>query len=755
MKKLVLLSFLAATALTATAQENILANKSVYPLGEPKTWTYGDQVIKFGDPDAGDNLQLITNDPFNTKNVFLYPEKGDLSNDPTNQNIVGIQGFYVDMEKEYSVGTVRTTWEGAAADSYVIYVTKDVPTIEILNSNPDYSITGLGQYNDDTAVLPTNPKGRYLVFQPTKATNYGWGVKIRSISATAPVDDELTTFSVSPAIVVAGTVTNVTLNIKNQLGLDIPADDVEITTAGDGDYTYADGVLTINSGTYVTFTAAHGDNTLDATVYAATAPSVPDTSNIHTVVFSNPATYLNDAAEWTTAYNGGAKNNGKVEFPDGTIAQSFSNMRCVFFNNKETTGPWNGNIFPTEKGYEALCIDIFSGQNVDGYLAFEGVTMEEGFEKPDYFRENNYNFTLKAGQWNHIAVDLENVNKLNNMSVRFEEANMCDVLLANIYFSATDVTPSTSEYSLEASVTPSVTDRESIVIIADIEDEAGVDTKYLSCVLNKEDGSQIKLNLTETEPGTNHFRTSTPGNGNVGENTVIVSYKDKSIESKVVVVLGWEAPNDYYGALHTHTVDGVTSEDGFKFGPDGTSVSFSNSLEIELAYPQDLEMFRLNWDNAPEKCTVEVKRLGIESLCSTNPARYINENATVTDCVWNCFSNETEADDNALYLVNKIVITIGEKKDSGNAPSQQPPLLGIKAQADTPYTLASIESFGEKSDSEIVTGTDTVEVAPETETVDVYNLQGVMVRRGVSSAEATRNLPAGLYIVGNRKVLVK
>ena len=39
--------------------------------------------------------------------------------------------------------------------------------------------------------------------------------------------------------------------------------------------------------------------------------------------------------------------------------------------------------------------------------------------------------------------------------------------------------------------------------------------------------------------------------------------------------------------------------------------------------------------------------------------------------------------------------------------------------------------------------------------VDVYTLSGVKVRAKVKASEATKGLPAGLYIVGGQKVLVK
>ena len=39
--------------------------------------------------------------------------------------------------------------------------------------------------------------------------------------------------------------------------------------------------------------------------------------------------------------------------------------------------------------------------------------------------------------------------------------------------------------------------------------------------------------------------------------------------------------------------------------------------------------------------------------------------------------------------------------------------------------------------------------------VNVYNLQGVMLKRNVDPASAIDGLAPGLYVIGNRKVLVK
>lgn len=54
------------------------------------------------------------------------------------------------------------------------------------------------------------------------------------------------------------------------------------------------------------------------------------------------------------------------------------------------------------------------------------------------------------------------------------------------------------------------------------------------------------------------------------------------------------------------------------------------------------------------------------------------------------------------------------------------------------------------------TGIDVPEACADADTtVNVYSLQGILLRTGVNAAEATRGLPAGLYIVGGRKVLVR
>ena len=46
-------------------------------------------------------------------------------------------------------------------------------------------------------------------------------------------------------------------------------------------------------------------------------------------------------------------------------------------------------------------------------------------------------------------------------------------------------------------------------------------------------------------------------------------------------------------------------------------------------------------------------------------------------------------------------------------------------------------------------------VSSENEKVDVYSLSGAIIKRQIERGEALTNLPAGIYIVGGKKVFVK
>ena len=60
-----------------------------------------------------------------------------------------------------------------------------------------------------------------------------------------------------------------------------------------------------------------------------------------------------------------------------------------------------------------------------------------------------------------------------------------------------------------------------------------------------------------------------------------------------------------------------------------------------------------------------------------------------------------------------------------------------------------------KDVADILTGIDATKVVVLPSVVDVYSIDGQLIRKGVKSSNAAKNLPAGVYVIGGQKVLVK
>lgn len=594
MKRIIALSMalgIAGLGCAAYAQ-NILAGKPVHTLGEAKTWSAGEQSYTFITAD----LEKLVAVPTNTDNVFLYPENGEL-NTPENQAI-GIQGFYVDMEQSTGVMTVTTTWEGAAADAYDIWLTDEVPTTDILGTEPTYSAQGLGQYTTNTATLPSGSQGRYLVFQPTAPTNYAWGVKIRSISAMAPAEQVLTSFNVSPQFFIEGVASDVQLTVKDQFGLDVT--DVTYTVEGGS---IDNGKLTVN-GSSAVVTATAGEVSLSQTVYGVSAPDAPLADNIALPIFTNTDTRYNGTAGFIVAYNGGAKEYGRMTFGNGDVAAAFGNTRCVFVynNSAEVMGGWDVDINPVERGLGKFHIDIFGTKDVEGNIVFER-TATIG---------DNHPISIKAGEWNSFDVDVHNETVLHTLSVRFDEANASDIVMANIYFSPyvdeTDETvPVLGDVTVEA-------DARSAVFTMSATDDAST-LHYVVTVDGRQftaagaPGETVSIRVTGLTPDT-HYNAE-----------VVVSDSKNSTEPRVVEFKTEEVSGD--GVTFSGTEKGVCTQEGndyeftvsytIVYNADGT-LTVSAKYEWANGEPFGMVNGDLFINNIPKGLAMEN---GVRSLTTT------------------------------------------------------------------------------------------------------------------------------------------
>ncbi len=712
------------------AAQDLLAGKPIFPLGEAKTWSNGDASYTF----ITEDLSKLVATPQNTSNVYLYPENGAINTEENQRK--GAQSFYVDMEAVNDVAYVMTTWEGAAASSFNIYLTDSEPTTDILSTTPTYSATNLGQYTENTAVLPEGSRGRYLVFQPVDATNWGWGIKIRSIAATGPVDDVLTAFTLSTAFVQLATPTDVAMTFKNQNGLDIAADKVTVTVSDNA--TYAEGKLTITTGESALFTATMGDVALTATVYAMVAPALPDEVAIMAPIFTNTKTEFNGTAGFIVAYNGGAKELGRVSFADGTVAAAFADTCCVFFynNSPEIMGGWNVEINPTEKNYGALYIDIFGTKDVTGNVVFERTTAIG----------DNHPFTLKAGEWTTVEVPLVGETMLYTMSVRFDDANVSDILLSNIYFSAMVDNDDT-----EAPVLGEITALSAMtgVTLSFSATDAAKTIYYTindgskNYVLNAPSGETVEQAISGLTPDTEYTFTITASDGkNKSSKTIVAKTNPLSIPSA-------PAP--------AHTRDKMRAIFCPAYGVTPEQVRFDNwgsaARGEKIKDAENNELFYLsNYGNGQWGGIVDFQlAIGAATTFHIDIYGDFVQGEIVIYPVW---LDEVAPQAEGVHIAKTI------EPDRWNSIDIPMADFGYEVNCGKPVfqvalTNSTLNNFAVNNlyfwSDEVITGVEAVEAEREGK-VDVYTLQGVKVRGGVEAADALEGLPGGLYIVGGRKV---
>lgn len=733
--KVAMLAVVSAVSVnSAIAQDNILANKPIYTLGEAKTWTSedGTQTYSF----IVEDLNKLVAVPSNTANVYLYPENGAINTEES--RATGIQGFYIDMEKSQEVKTIITTWEGAAANAVEIYLTDEVPTLAILKSPATFSATGLGQYQEKTFILPDGVKGRYLVFQPTDATNWGWGVKMRSIAASAPAESVLTQFSVSPSFVTKGSNAAVTYTIKNQFGLDMTAD---ITVEGgslDGD------VLTID-GDYATFTATAGGVEMQSVVYAVSAPAIPTASAILAPVYTNyPEGYtfndidFNGLAGFIEAYNGGAKILGRLRWENGEVAAAFGDTRCVFFYNQSplVMGGWDADINPTEKGYGTLHLDIYATRNLTGNVVFER-TVTIG---------DNYEITLQAGRWNSIDVPLLGETVLHTMSVRFNEENAGDIILSNIYFAAQvadgdEEAPVFGDVTVEAlpmgaTLTMSATDNSSTRVYYGIQ----VGENHYSC--NGKSGEEVTYTIPGLTPETDYTASITVSDGvNVSEPKE-VTFRTAALPAPPEPTL----PSSQVLAVFSKHY-GVTALPSFD---NWGSAAYAEPLTIGDKTVLSLNNYQGQWGGLVN-FGVNAAEIGAKSLHIDILGSSVDGELTIYP-VWN---NEEGISVQAegTHLVTPI------KANEWNS-------LDFDLQERFGYTAGNIfqlalngstipnfavDNFYFYSDGELTAVSDVI-LEDAVNSDIVYDVQGRVVAKGIN---ACQNLPAGIYVIKGKKFIKK
>lgn len=115
-------------------------------------------------------------------------------------------------------------------------------------------------------------------------------------------------------------------------------------------------------------------------------------------------------------------------------------------------------------------------------------------------------------------------------------------------------------------------------------------------------------------------------------------------------------------------------------------------------------------------------------------------------------------------LTEAVTIPAGKAYINNSGAVAVAPEAGAAIAANGAYFNGDASTTAEKGDESLelgkqvgnaLTGIDATKVIVLPAKVDVYSIDGKLLRQGVKSSNAAKNLPAGVYVIGGQKVLVK
>lgn len=115
-------------------------------------------------------------------------------------------------------------------------------------------------------------------------------------------------------------------------------------------------------------------------------------------------------------------------------------------------------------------------------------------------------------------------------------------------------------------------------------------------------------------------------------------------------------------------------------------------------------------------------------------------------------------------LTEAVKIPAGKAYINNNGAVAVAPEAGADIAANGAYFYGDASTTSDEGDATLelgkmvgnaLTGIDATKVIVLPAKVDVYSIDGKLLRQGVKSSNAAKNLPAGVYVIGGQKVLVK
>lgn len=222
----------------------------------------------------------------------------------------------------------------------------------------------------------------------------------------------------------------------------------------------------------------------------------------------------------------------------------------------------------------------------------------------------------------------------------------------------------------------------------------------------------------------------------------IQQLQDGEYATETYAVKGVKQGN-YYAATLPVTVNG--DEDLVPYTVVGIDVENNKLVLVEADKIEAGVPFVYYVDQvAGKNTTVGTSFFGCDDLTS---AEYVFE-AKEGFGMAGTITEPVSIDKNAAYLNNSNKVVAGPATIGVNGAYFTGMSEAAEADGDVTIELS-------KDVASLLTGISAAKVEVLPSVVDVYSINGQVIRKGVKAAQAAKNLPAGVYVIGGKKVLVK
>ncbi len=538
-------------------------------------------------------------------------------------------------------------------------------------------------------------KARYVAVRDSDNPNGKPQVKEIYVAGTvyeSPVASVLEV-SATPDGLFAGETSQVSWTVKDQYGADFESAEAPVISVEGADY--ADGVITATAKGTVNITATLGE------LSATTSIIVADTNDY--CMAGATVTSDNAAANGANAIDGGA--NPTAHGNQYVITESESAGEHIHWILADLHKPYNLDMI----------IAIWEGACPADYDVYVGET-EETLEK--FYSVTGH--TQQTWYDRFCGKEMNNVRFIKIVTTR--NATVYGIKLFDLKaYGHSEIESVATSVVIESDVNNISTD-ETVTFSGHVFDQFGAEMEGEQ-VLFEVDGTVLEGNTFTTED-LGIYQAYALSNNLISDPLVInvAAHKNNKVDA---------------GAQKS------TDSEYVSF-PENGEIHFTELNQAAVITFDDeyhFNLIKLRWETAcPSSYTVVA-------------ADKDGNTRTIFEIEDRPYSGRGEID--------RIVPDRAESTSSQLRVSQASALNNIKSLTITPTAknhswdtirLLGVDTYGAK----VGTSTSVEDVvAASEEPVDVFNMQGVLLRKAVAPAEATNGLASGLYIVGGRKVSVR